>query len=453
MQRTLTYILTKNKSKHDFDLMKELCHKSKNLYNYVNYIVRQAFTKHPENIQEFADLIQNERFISEYSISNRLCKLNQIDYRSLKAQSAQQVVKQVFKNHKAFFKVIQSYKKNKSKFRGCPKLPSYKGKNGMNVIQFTNQSASFDKHGYLKLDKKTTIKSVKIPCENIKNFQQVRIVPKNGYFQIEVVVNKNEKGEYIEKAKESNKKTTNLGIDIGVDNLATITSDNPILQPIIVNGRCLKSINQFFNKQSAKIKGAYSKQNLKTGKSIQNLNRKRTMKIKDYFHKASRRIVDYCILNNVKCVYIGHNDGWKQESNMKKQNNQAFVFIPFNQFISQLQYKLDEVGIEMKLVNEAYTSKCSALDNESIEFHEKYSGRRVKRGLYKNKSGRMINADVNGSLNILRFGLKSDFEIGNKFNPMKIKEINDISFDWKSVDRGCVFQPYNIHSNIIKEFQ
>lgn len=441
MQRTITYILTKDKSKNDFDLLKDMCHKSKNLYNYINYIVRQAFTKHPENISDFADLIENERFISEYKLSGRLSKMNQEDYRNLKAQVSQQVIGQVFDNYKEFFKLIKEYKKDKSKFNGCPKLPKYKNKDGLYILCFPNQSVSFDKKDKcLKLDKKTKIKSVVFPFEDRKNFQQVRIIPKNGYFQIEIVVNKRE-SEYSEKAKEVNQKTLNVGIDIGVDNLATITSDNPGLQPLIVNGRYLKSINQYYNKQVSKLQEIYSKCKIKTGKKLKKLNFKRTMKINDYLHKASRRVVDYCILNNVKTVYIGHNNGWKQKVKMNKQNNQNFVQIPFNQFIQKLQYKLEEVGIELQLIREAYSSKCSSLDNESIKKHEEYLGKRIKRGLFRSNRGKLINADVNGSLNILRLGLQSNFYIGNKFNPTRIKnvnELNDISFfDWKkSVDRG-----------------
>lgn len=444
MQRVQTYIITKNKSKEDYDLLSKLCHNSKNLYNYVNYVIRQAFTKNYDNIPEFRDFIYNERFISEYDLSKRLCQMNQVDYRSLKSQVSQQVISQVFKNYKAFFRAINEYKKNKSKFNGFPKLPKYKDKNGKNILIFTNQSCSFDKKDWcLKLDRKIKLRIVKF--NDINDFQQVRIVPKNGYFQIEVVFNKLE-GDYTQIAKQLNKKTTNIGIDIGVDNLATITSDNSGLRPLIINGRSLKSINQFYNKQAAKLQQCYSKHKIKTGAKFHQLALKRSMKISDYMHKVSRRIVDYCISNNVKTVYVGHNNGWKSKSNIGKINNQTFVQIPFNQLISKLQYKLNEVGIQMELVNEAYTSMCSSLDTEDICKHETYIGKRITRGLFKCKIGQLINADVNGSLNILRQGLKHNFEISkNVFNPIRlcnINEINNISIKQKSVDRGCVFQPY-----------
>ena len=140
-------------------------------------------------------------------------------------------------------------------------------------------------------------------------------------------------------------------------------------------------------------------------------------------HKASRRIVDYCILNNIGKLFIGHNSGWKQECDMRKQNNQNFVQIPFNKLIQMLQYKCEEIGITVELINEAYTSKCSSLDNEVVGKHDVYCGKREKRGLFRSSKGKLLNADVNGSLNILRCGLKNNFDISNKiFNPHRLKK-------------------------------
>ena len=152
--------------------MVDICHKSKNLYNVVNYIVRQAFVGKHENISEYTDLIHNDKFISEYDLSKRMSSLNQPDYRALKSQVSQQVIGQVFDNYKSFFKSLKSYKKNPSKFNGIPKLPKYKEKDGMNIVCVTNQSISFDKHTYqLKLDRNTKIESIVYPFEDIKNFQ------------------------------------------------------------------------------------------------------------------------------------------------------------------------------------------------------------------------------------------------------------------------------------------
>lgn len=171
------------------------------------------------------------------------------------------------------------------------------------------------------------------------------------------------------------------------------------------------------------------------------------MKITDYMHKASRRVVDWCIVHDVGNLYVGHNDGWKQNCDMSKKANQNFVQIPFNIFISQLKYKLEEVGISCSIVNEAYSSKCSALDNESVGKHYEYCGKRLKRGLFRSKAGMLVNADVNGSLNILRIGSKND-EINIQrvvLSPTKLKNINEIRdvayFHWQPADRGSVLEP------------
>ena len=460
-QRTITYILTRQKSNRDFDILVDICHKSKNLYNVVNYIVRQAFVGKHENIPEYEDLIHNGKFISEYDLSKRMSQLNQPDYRALKSKISQQVIGQVFNNYKSFFKSLKSFKKDKSKFNGRPKLPKYKEKDGLNMVCFTNQAISFDKHtNQLKFDRNTKIESIVYPFQDIKNFQQVRIIPKCNCFQVEVIYNKTD-GEYTTKAKEVNKYKNNAAIDIGVDNLATITSDDNGSVPCIINGRALKSINQYYNKKLASIKSKYNSQGIKSGMKSKKLTMKRNLMIKDYLHKASRRITDWCILNNIKCLYIGHNNGWKNECNMSKTSNQNFVQIPFNTMIKMIEYKCKEVGIEVKLIQEAYTSKCSSLDYEPICKHDKYCGKRIKRGLFQSTKG-LINADINGSLNILRLGINKNFKIENKFNPIRIKNINELNdvcyFKYSEpVDIGQVFCPDGLYNknhllyNSIKE--
>ena len=402
MQRVETYILTKDKSKKDFQILVDLCHKSKNLYNAANYIVRQVISNKLENISDYADLVRSQsktykskkdgsertyiqNFISEFDLSKRMLHLNEVDYKSLKAQSSQQIIALLFKNYKAFYKAMSDYSKNPSKYHGRPKMPKYKDKNGLNVLIFTNQNSSISKDGYLKLSKDFKLKSVKTTLQN-KNFRQVRIVPKLDYFKIEIVYEKIE-GDYTRQAKLINKKTNNAAIDIGVDNLATVTSDNKDSIPLIVNGRSLKSVNQFYNKALAKLNEIYSRHGIHTGKKLKTLNRKREFVINDFMHKASRRIVDYCILNDIGRLYVGHNSGQKQNCSMSKQNNQNFVQIPFNKLIQMLQYKCEEIGIEVYLIGEAYTSKCSSLDNEVIGKHDAYCGKRQRRGLFRSSRG------------------------------------------------------------------
>lgn len=465
MLRVETYILRKTKNKKEYLALVDICRKSKNLYNYVNYILRQCQSNKLENIPDFFDLIKSEKkiikskksneekeyiqnYISEFDLSKRLCQLKQFDYVNLKAQVSQQTIALLFKNYKSFYKSVSDYFKNPSKYKGKPKLPKYKDKNGLNIVIFTNQCSTIDKNGYLKLSKELILKSVRTTILK-KNFKQIRIIPKLDYFQIEIIYEKNE-GDYVKQAKDKNKKTNIAAIDLGVDNIATITSDDSNINPIIINGRAVKSINHYYNKTLAKINTEYSKHNVHTGKKLRKLNSKRYFKINDYFHKASRRIVDFCINNNIGTLYIGLNKGWKQECNMNKQNNQNFVQIPFNNLIQKIQYKCEEVCINVIYVNEAYTSKCSFLDNESLEKHDLYLGKRTKRGLFESNDKRKLNADINGSLNILRKSSNKQINFSNKiFNPIKIKNINAICdvvyFKQQPTNTGCVFQPNNVY--------
>ena len=182
-------------------------------------------------------------------------------------------------------------------------------------------------------------------------------------------------------------------IDLGVNNLATVSFN--CNKPIIINGRPLKSINQYYNKKKSQLT------NLKTRRA-KTLNRKRRNKINDYLHKSSRYLTNHLVSNSINTLIIGKNDGWKQEVNIGKRNNQNFVFLPFEKFISMLTYKCALEGINVVEVNESHTSKCSFLDNEEVCHHEVYLGKRVKRGLFKSSKGKLINADLNGSLNIMK---------------------------------------------------
>lgn len=197
--------------------------------------------------------------------------------------------------------------------------------------------------------------------------------------------------------KQDNKRYAS--IDLGLNNLATVGSN--VMKPFIINGKPLKSINQFYNKKLAKLKSNL-KDEKKTSNRIKRLHFKRNNKIKDYLHKASRCIINQLVSNSINTLIIGHNKKWKQEINIGSVNNQKFVSIPHSRFIDMLKYKASLEGINVLIQEESYTSKCSFLDNEPIQKHECYKGTRIKRGLFKSKKHGLINADVNGALNILR---------------------------------------------------
>ena len=368
-------IVVSNKS-NKFAQLDELCFLSKNIYNVALYHIRQYYK-------------ETNKYISYNKLTKILSDSNNIDYRAIPyTQSAQQVLRQVDKQYKAFYASIKSKKMQGKKVR----LPKYKDKeNGRNIFVYTNQCAKVSNRiVYLKTKQGTL--SFNIVADNI---QQVRLVPKGNHIIVEIIYNV----EY--KLKEDNNRYAS--IDLGLDNLCTLASN--VTQSIIVNGKPLKSINHHYNKTKARLQSKLSN-NKHTSKRINRLTLRRNRKIKDYIHKVSRKIVDYMEANSLNTLFVGKNAGWKDSINLGRTNNQNFVSIPYNMLIQMLEYKCKLAGINIVIVNESYTSKCSFLDREKISKHDSYAGRRVKRGLFISSSGILINADINGSLNIMVVGLK-----------------------------------------------
>lgn len=229
----------------------------------------------------------------------------------------------------------------------------------------------------------------------VKAVNQVRLVPKTYHIVVEVIY------EVKEKTGENLDYDSIAGIDIGLNNLATLASNQLRFIPVLVNGRPLKSINAYYNKKRAVFQ-ARLKGEQKTCRKIQQLTHKRNCKIDNYLHHASRFIINHLVANRIGTLVIGKNDCWKQEINLSKRHNQNFVSIPHARFIEMLTYKAQLVGIKVIVTEESYTSKCSVLDNEPIRKHDKYKGRRIFRGLFCAGDGTLINADVNGSANIVR---------------------------------------------------
>ncbi len=200
-------------------------------------------------------------------------------------------------------------------------------------------------------------------------------------------------------------------IDVGLDNLATVTSNQPGFVPLPVNGRPLKAINQLYNKERARLQSQLRGEHL-TSRRLDGLTDKRNRRVSAYLHLASRRIIETLVTHQIGTLVIGKNDGWKQAINLGKRTNQNFVHIPHARFVEMLTYKAQLVGIQVILTEESYTSKCSFLDREPIGKHERYTGKRVKRGLFRASDGRTINADVNGSYNIVRKVIPNAFADG-----------------------------------------
>jgi putative transposase len=315
------------------------------------------------------------------------------NYQLLPAQSAQQVLKTLDKNWKSFFSAIREWRKDKSKFKARPKPPRYKPKNGEYILIFTNQQAKL-RNSVLFLPKKAGL-DIKTRLSDKTDIREVRIIPKGVGYVVEIVYKRD-----ISPFKPLNKKNI-IAIDLGVRNLITSVNNNG-LKPFVIKGGVVKSINQYYNKECARIQSIYDRQGEKIGKTMHKLNQKRNRKINDYFYKTSRKIIQYCIMNDIGTMVIGYNPDWKQNCQIGKRNTQNFSTIPFFKLIQKLEYKAIDQEITVIKQEESYTSKCSSLDNESIEYHSRYLGQRITSGLFKSHKGTLINADVNGAYNILK---------------------------------------------------
>jgi putative transposase len=376
----------------------KLCFLSKNLYNKANYIVRQEFIKTSK---------EKELGLRDYAIylnyhEIRKILLNQIDYTSLPRKISNQTLMLLDNNWKSFFTAIKDYSKNKHKYQGRPKLPKYKDvKTGKFIVTYDNQAISKKdlKKGYVGLSG-TNIKI----STNKTNIKLCRIVPRINHYIIEIVYEINEKS-----IKDNNDRY--MSIDLGLNNLATVTSNVKGIKSFIINGKPLKSINQFYNKKVSELQSKLKKDNY-TSKNITRITNKRNNKVNDYLHKSSRYIINQLVLNNINTLVVGNNKEWKQEINIGRVNNQNFVQIPHNKFINMLSYKCKMEGINIIIQEESYTSKCSFLDLEEVKKHETYKGKRIKRGLFKASDGKLINADINGSYNILRKAVPNVFADG-----------------------------------------
>lgn len=377
-----------------------LCFLSKNLYNQALYRIRMQFFK-------------DKSFKNYYNLCKEFQNENQIDYRALPANTSQQIIRLCYWNYKSFF---NSYKKVNAK------IPNYLDKiKGRQVVIYNHMTLSPNllKQYILKLPK-TNIQFNIIH----NNINQVIIVPRNNYILLEVIYEIKE-----QKLKSDNHKY--MSIDLGIDNLCTCTSN--VIKSFIINGKPIKSINQFYNKQKSKIQSELElKNHKKYSNRLYRLTLKRNNKIKDYFHKVSKYIVNQLVEQSINTLIIGKNNGWKQENKLGNKNNQNFVFIPFEMLINMLKYKCKLQGINVTLQEESYTSKASFFDNDYIPVynsdykHYNFSGKRIKRGLYVTNNI-LINADINGSLNILRKYLNvvceeiiSPTNRGLVMNPIKI---------------------------------
>ncbi|NER20367.1 MAG: IS200/IS605 family element transposase accessory protein TnpB [Symploca sp. SIO1C2] len=363
---------------------------SKNLYNCANYLIRQNFI-----------------YGHGYLTYNQMASLmkNSEQYRALPAKVSQQILRGLDRNWKSFFQASSEFKTNPHKFLGQPKIPGYKDKKkGRNILVYTIQAISKValKKGLVKLSGT----SIELTTRVASWIAEVRIVPQCDCYVIEVIYGKNE------QFLAPNDKIA--AIDLGVDNLMAVTSNQPDFTPLLINGRPLKSLNQFYNQRRAFLQSLL-KGNRQSSQRISRLTRCRNQKVDDYLHKASRYLVNLLAQEQITTLVIGKNLGWKQEVNLGKVNNQKFVAIPHARLIDMITYKCQLVGIHVVLQEESYTSSSNFFNNDPLPVYgqitEKpvFSGKRIQRGLYRTDGGFLYQADVIGSYNILRKAFPNAF--------------------------------------------
>ena len=363
----------------------ELAFNSKNLYNAANYFCRQHFfeTGNRYTLPTLYHLVKNTE-----------------SYRALPTKVSKQSVKKLVESWKSYFEAHKDWEKNPDKYKSEPRIPRYKDKvKGRNIVIYHHESIykADLKQGRCHLSMSNI--SVRTWAVNIA---EARIVPNSNCYVLEIVYESPEV-ELIESEWVA-------GIDLGVDNLVALTSNQLGFKPLLVNGRPLKSRNQYYNKLKAKLQ-SHLKSETRSSKRIQALTYHRNRYVENYLHNTSRLIVDLLKRQGIGTLVIGKNDGWKQEVNMGKRNNQKFVNIPHAKLIDQITYKCELVGILVVIQEESYTSKTSALDLEPPSKQSAYAGSRVKRGLFKSRAFRVINADINGSIQIIRKYLPEAFTV------------------------------------------
>jgi putative transposase len=366
-----------------FEVIDAAAFAAKNLYNKALYEVRQAFIHRGEYIP-FARLYHLLKQSEEYC--------------ALPRKVSQLVLKQLDQNWQSFFAAIKDWREHPERYLGRPKLPGYKPKQaGRFLLSYNTQAISQRRLKQGVVAPSGLGIEVRTDKENVK---QVRIVPRQGHYVVEVVY---------EQEPEENDLDHSLmaGVDLGIDNLMTVTSNRVGFVPLAVNGRSLKSINQFYNKRKAQLQSLVGSQ---TSKRLIRLTNKRNRKVKHILHLATRRVIDHLVVNHIGVLVIGYNPEWKQRVNIGRANNQKFVAIPHAQAVQMLTYKAHLAGIEVVLQEESYTSKCSFLDGEFPQKQHQYAGRRVQRGLFRAGDGTFINADVNGACNIIVKAFPNAFE-------------------------------------------
>lgn len=403
MQLVYKFILKDETAK---EKLLQQCTIAKNLYNQALYVLKK-------------ELEENNKWLSYYDLDKIMkvtTNLNgEINYKLLKSCNSQQVLMLLSKNISSYIKSVKDWSKHKNKYKGKPNFPKYL-KTKYKELVYTTVGCTI-KDGVIKFSKSISVKIPQSDKYNFSNFNQVRVIPKYDGRVIEIQIIYQTKLQNIEL--DYNRFAS---IDLGINNLVVLVTD--FSMPYIYSGKQLKSYNQFYNKQIAKNKSLLKTNNNKyVSKRIQSLNINRNNYISDAFHKISKNIVKLLVENKVGNLVVGSNKSWKDSIKFGNKTNQTFSCLPYSKLINYLKYKCESVGIKFVETEESYTSKCDGLSLEKVSKHEVYSGKRIKRGLFQSSTNKLINADVNGALNILR------------------KVVDDSYVKSKIIDRGLLFRP------------
>jgi IS605 OrfB family transposase len=413
------YLTVKQQMKHlskaEYAVLRELCHTAKNLANEAIYNIRQYYFTEGEYLN--------------YEKNYALLK-DSPNYKTLNSNMAQQILKEVDDSFKGFFGLLKLAKKGKYSFRDC-KLPHYLPKDGFMTLVIAFIRISGNKlilpysQSYKKNHGSVEIKIPPILAD--KHIKEIRIIPRcrARFFEVQYT--------YETECIQRNLNIKNaLALDLGINNLITAVSSEG--ESFIIDGRRLKSINQWYNKENSRLQSIKDKQGntRKTTYRQKCLTDKRNRQVNDYMSKAAKKIVDYCIIHDIGTLIIGYNETFQRSSDMSKANNQNFVNIPYGKLRSKLEYLCTLNNIAFTKQEESYTSKASFWDKDDIPTYNNdnpvsyvFSGKRLKRGLYRAASGKLLNADVNGALNIMRKSKVVDLTVlyrrGEVDTPVRIR--------------------------------
>ena len=404
----------KHLSKEEYLSLRELSHTAKNLYNQAVYNIRQYY-------------FQENKYLN-YQKNNSLLKSSE-NYKTLNSNMSQQILKEIDGSFKSFFSLLK--KKNKGMYNAKVKLPSYLPKNSFTtlVIGFVRLNEDTFVIPYSNSFKKNHKKiSIKIPPILLnKKIKEIRIIPKFNarFFEVQYTYE-------VEEEQRNLDKNHVLAIDFGINNLATCVTSKG--RSFIIDGKKLKSINQWFNKENARLQSIKDKQKYGKKPTLRQkyLYSSRNNKVNDYMSKTARKIINYCLENNIGTLVCGYNETFQRNSNIGKANNQTFVNIPFGKLREKLEYLCKLYSLRFVEQEESYTSKSSFFDMDILPKFEadkpqtySFLGKRIKRGLYQTSKGYILNADINGALNILRKSNVVELEVlysrGEVDTPVRIR--------------------------------